>query len=52
MNVAGWSPDQLVMTVTPHQPGIVLVKGLHVTYSHGWQRGPEDIGMSIRLRAS
>lgn len=52
MNVSGDSPDQLVMTVTPHQAGTVLIRGVHVTYSHGWQRGPEDIGMSIRLRAN
>jgi len=43
--------DQLVVTIVPTQPGTVLVKGLHVTYSHGWKRGPEDIGMFLRYRA-
>lgn len=43
--------DQLVVTVVSSRPGTVLVKGLHVTYSHGWKRGPEDIGEFVRLRA-
>jgi hypothetical protein len=52
LRVGGSAPDQLVMTVVPRQPGTVLVRGLHVTYTHGWQRGPEDIGMYVRLRAN
>lgn len=52
LRVGGSAPDQLVMTVVPRQPGTVLVRGLHVTYSHGWQRGPEDVGMYVRLRAN
>jgi hypothetical protein len=43
--------DQLVVTIVPRQPGKVLVKGLHVTYSHGWKRGPQDIGEFVRYRA-
>jgi len=43
--------DQLVLTIAPTQPGIVLVKGLHVTYSHGWQRGSQDLGQFVRVHA-
>jgi hypothetical protein len=43
--------DQLVVTIVPTRPGIVLIRGLHVTYSHGWKRGPEDVGEFVRVRA-
>ncbi|CAN5144047.1 hypothetical protein BH09ACT12_BH09ACT12_08180 [soil metagenome] len=43
-------PEQLLMKVTPHQPGSVEIAGAAVTYSDGWQRGAQDIGEYLSLR--
>ena len=43
--------DQLVVTITPERPGVVVVRGLLVSYSHGWQHGTELVGDNIRVRA-
>lgn len=43
------SLKQLLMKVTPRQPGDVEIAGAAVTYSQGWQRGTQDIGEHVRL---
>lgn len=45
------SPAQLLMKVTPRQPGTVEIAGAALTYSQGWQRGAQDIGEHLRLLA-
>lgn len=42
---------QLLMKVTPRQRGVVEIAGAKVTYSQRWQRGTQNIGEHLRLRA-
>lgn len=42
---------QLLMKVTPRERGTIEIAGAKVTYSRGWQRGAQDIGEHLRLRA-
>lgn len=42
---------QLLMKVTPRQGGTVEIAGAKLTYSQGWQRGAQNIGEHLRLRA-
>lgn len=44
------SHDQLVVTVTADKPGVVVVDGIEVTYSTGWQRGTQATGVLYRAR--
>jgi hypothetical protein len=41
--------QQIVMAVTPHQAGAVLIDGAVATYRQGWQHGSQVIGERIRL---
>ncbi|MDP3892242.1 hypothetical protein [Nocardioides sp.] len=43
--------EQLVMAVTPHQRGRLTVRGVDLTYSHGWQRGAQLIGGEVELES-
>jgi hypothetical protein len=49
MHVSGRAPDQLLVTVTGMVPGVVRIEGLHVSYTHGWHRGNQDVGADVRL---
>jgi hypothetical protein len=42
---------RLVVSVTPHRPGIVRIDGYDVTYLDGSHRGTEHAGVDLRLRA-
>ena len=44
--------DYLVLEVTPHRTGTVVVNGLHVEYRAGWQRGAQDSGEVVVVRAT
>jgi hypothetical protein len=44
-------PDQIVVTITPTHPGLVSVRGVHLTYSYGWKRGSQDTGLWAQIRA-
>ena len=44
------SHDQLVVAVTADKPGPVVVDGIEVTYSAGWQRGTQATGVHYRAR--
>jgi hypothetical protein len=50
MKVRHAFPDQLLLIVTGHQPGVVQVRGLNVKYEHGWQRGTEHLGLWVKAR--
>ena len=41
--------QQLVMTVTAHRPGTVLVEGVDVTYSDSWRHGTQRTGKGVSL---
>lgn len=43
--------QQLVMRVTPTQPGKVRIRGTDLTYSDGWQRGTQVVGEHLTLPA-
>jgi hypothetical protein len=49
MHVSGRAPDQLLVTVSGMVPGVVRIEGLHVSYTHGWHRGTQDVGADVRL---
>jgi hypothetical protein len=42
---------RLVVSVTPHRPGVVRIDGYDVTYLDGDDRGTEHAGVDLRLRA-
>jgi hypothetical protein len=42
---------RLVVSVTPHRPGVVRIDGYDVTYLDGDHRGTEHAGVDLRLRA-
>jgi hypothetical protein len=50
MWVRGARPDQVIVTVTPRRPGTVRLRGLHLTYSHGWHHGSQNTGFGFVLR--
>ena len=41
----------LVIEVTPRAPGTVTVNGLRIEYRTGLQRGQQDSGITVRMRA-
>lgn len=42
--------DQLLLGVHSDQPDQVVVKGVDVRYSYGWQRGSQVTGQTVRVR--
>jgi hypothetical protein len=42
--------QQVVLSVTTHQPGRVVVRGMEVDYSTGWRSGTQLVGGEVRLR--
>lgn len=44
--------QQLVMVVTVTKPGVVVTRGVDLTYSHGLQRGTQSIGTHVRIRST
>lgn len=43
--------QQLVVAITTGQRGVIRLDGFDVTYTHGWQRGTQTVGDSIKIRA-
>jgi hypothetical protein len=43
--------DIVVMTIRPTKPGVVRVRGMDLTYTDGWQRGTEQTGLTVVVRA-
>lgn len=41
--------QQLLMTVTAQQAGVVSVQGVDITYSYSWRHGTQRSGKSVRL---
>ncbi len=41
--------DQLLLRVRSDEPGRVVVRGVEVTYSHGWRRGTQLTGQTARV---
>lgn len=41
--------DQLLLRVRSDEPGRVVVRGVEVTYSHGWRRGTQLTGPTARV---
>ncbi len=41
--------DQLLLRVRSDAPGRVVVRGIEVTYSHGWRRGTQLTGQTARV---
>ena len=42
--------QQVVMAVSLARPGRIQVRGVELTYSHGWRRGTQLVGGEIDLR--
>ena len=42
--------DQLLLRVHSDEPDRVVVKGVSVVYSYGWQRGSQVTGQTVRVR--
>jgi hypothetical protein len=42
--------DQLLLRVHSDEPDRVVVKGVNVLYSYGWQRGSQVTGQTVRVR--
>lgn len=42
--------QQLVMGITAHRPGVFRSPGVELTYTDGWQRGTELIGIATTVR--
>jgi hypothetical protein len=42
--------DQLLLRVYSDEPDRVVVRGVKVLYSHGWQRGSQVTGQTVRVR--
>ena len=42
--------QQVVIEISPRRPGQVLVDGIDITYSHGWQRGLQRVGGRVDIR--
>lgn len=40
--------DDLIVRVRSQEPGRVVVEGIEVTYSHGWRRGSQVIGLTTK----
>lgn len=49
LDVGAEPPQQLVMGVTVHRPGVVRTRGVDLTYSRGWQHGTQAIGGHVRI---
>jgi hypothetical protein len=43
-------PDQVLVIVTAQHPGVVSVRGVHLTYSYGWKRGTQHAGIWTELK--
>ncbi len=41
--------DQLVVTIRPTRPGIVMVWGVDVTYGYGHRHGTQHVGENVRF---
>ncbi len=41
--------QQLLLAITPTQPGRVLVHGLDVKYTDGWRTGTQHVGLVARV---
>jgi hypothetical protein len=41
--------DQLLLRVRSEDPGRLVVRGVKVTYSYGWQRGSQVTGQTVRV---
>ena len=42
--------DQLLLRVHSDEPGRVIVRGVDILYSSGWQRGSQITGQTVRVR--
>lgn len=51
LDLAAEPAQQLLLAVTPSRPGVVLVRGVDLTYSHGWRHGTQTIGPRLRVEA-
>jgi hypothetical protein len=49
MTLAETAADQLVMAVTLTEPGRVVIRGVDLSYSHGWQRGTQRVGGDVKI---
>ena len=41
--------DQLILRVRSEDPGRLVVRGVKVTYSYGWQRGSQVTGQTVQV---
>ena len=44
------SDQQLIVAVTPHRVGTMLLRGLDVSYRHGWQDGTQRVGGDVQIQ--
>lgn len=49
LNVGAEPPQQLMMAVTVHRPGLLRTRGVDLTYSHGWRTGTQAIGAHVEV---
>ncbi len=42
--------DQLIVTIRPTRPGVVMVWGLDVTYGYGHRHGTQHVGANVRFK--
>ena len=42
--------DQLVVTIRPTRPGIVMVWGLDLTYGYGHRHGTQHVGANVHFK--
>ncbi|MFY9914308.1 MAG: hypothetical protein WAK18_06570 [Nocardioidaceae bacterium] len=42
--------DQLILTIRPTRPGVVMVWGLDVTYGYGHRHGTQHVGANVRFK--
>jgi hypothetical protein len=51
LDVGADPPQQLVVRITVHRPGVLRTRGVDLTYSHGWQHGTQAIAEHLTIRS-
>lgn len=42
--------QQLIVAITPTRPGVLVLHGIDVHYTDGWQNGTQRVGGDVRIR--
>lgn len=42
--------QQVIIAITPAHEGTVVLHGLDLHYSDGWQNGTQRVGLDVRIR--